>query len=156
MNFIPAVAYHFCLNLPTAFTQPGASTLADLCMVILFQLKFQLLFLFQFDLLLSTVISKTVLVPKPRQALPHILPTSETEVHRMVFFRPKRTAEPTVIPCEQRWMRDYPILNRLLCGFNHALKEGAAGINVIIALSYLFSHLLLYDLALHAHFDNLQ
>ena len=49
-------------------------------------------------------------------------------------------------------MRDYPILNRLLCGFNHALKEGAAGINVIIALSYLFSHLLLYDLALQAHF----
>ena len=40
--------------------------------------------------------------------------------------------------------------------YNHALKEGAAGINVIIALSYLFSHLLLYDMALQAHFDNLQ
>ena len=30
-NFIPAVAYHFCPSLPAVFTQPGASTLADLC-----------------------------------------------------------------------------------------------------------------------------
>ena len=30
-NFIPAVAYHFCLNLLAAFTQPGVPTLADLC-----------------------------------------------------------------------------------------------------------------------------
>ena len=33
MNFIIAVAYHFCPNLPGAFTQPGAPTLADLCIV---------------------------------------------------------------------------------------------------------------------------
>ena len=25
VNFVPALAYHFCLNLPAAFTQPGAS-----------------------------------------------------------------------------------------------------------------------------------
>ena len=31
LNFIPAVAYPFCLNLPAGFTQPGASTLANLC-----------------------------------------------------------------------------------------------------------------------------
>ena len=31
MNFIPAVAYHSCLNLPAAFTQPGALTFADGC-----------------------------------------------------------------------------------------------------------------------------
>ena len=31
VNFITAVAYHFCPSLPAAFTQPGASTLADLC-----------------------------------------------------------------------------------------------------------------------------
>ena len=31
VNCVPAVAYHFCLNLPAAFTQPGASALADLC-----------------------------------------------------------------------------------------------------------------------------
>ena len=31
VNFVPALTYHFCLNLPEAFTQPGASTLADLC-----------------------------------------------------------------------------------------------------------------------------
>ena len=31
VNFITALAYHFCLNLPAAFTQPGAPTLADLC-----------------------------------------------------------------------------------------------------------------------------
>ena len=31
VNFITAVAYHFCSSLPAAFTQPGASTLADLC-----------------------------------------------------------------------------------------------------------------------------
>ena len=31
VNFITAVAYHFCLSLPAAFTQPGALTLADLC-----------------------------------------------------------------------------------------------------------------------------
>ena len=29
--FVPAVAYHFCLALPGAFTQPGSSTFADLC-----------------------------------------------------------------------------------------------------------------------------
>ena len=30
VNFITAVAYQFCLNLPATFTQPGASTLANL------------------------------------------------------------------------------------------------------------------------------
>ena len=30
-NFITAVAYHFCPTLPAAFTQHGASTLANLC-----------------------------------------------------------------------------------------------------------------------------
>ena len=28
VNFVHAVAYHFCLNLPAAFTQPGAHLLA--------------------------------------------------------------------------------------------------------------------------------
>ena len=31
VNFITAVAYHFCLSLPAAFTQPGRSLLADPC-----------------------------------------------------------------------------------------------------------------------------
>ena len=31
MNFASAVAFHFCLNLPAAFTQPGQSLLADPC-----------------------------------------------------------------------------------------------------------------------------
>ena len=31
VNFVAAVAHHFCPSLPAAFTQPGASTLADLC-----------------------------------------------------------------------------------------------------------------------------
>ena len=31
VNFITAVPYHFCPSLPAAFMQPGASTLADLC-----------------------------------------------------------------------------------------------------------------------------
>ena len=30
-KFVPALAYHFCLKLPAAFTQPGAPTLANLC-----------------------------------------------------------------------------------------------------------------------------
>ena len=30
VNVVNAVAYHFCLNWPAAFTQPGASTSADL------------------------------------------------------------------------------------------------------------------------------
>ena len=34
-NFITAVAYHFCPSLPAAFTQPGASTLAELCTILL-------------------------------------------------------------------------------------------------------------------------
>ena len=34
VNFITAVAYHFCPSLPAAFTQPGTSTLADLCSLI--------------------------------------------------------------------------------------------------------------------------
>ena len=32
VNLIAAVAYHFCPMLPAAFTQPGVSALADLCM----------------------------------------------------------------------------------------------------------------------------
>ena len=31
VNFSSPVAYHLCPSLPAAFTQPGASTLADLC-----------------------------------------------------------------------------------------------------------------------------
>ena len=31
LNFVPTVAYHFYLNLPAAFTQPGRSLLADPC-----------------------------------------------------------------------------------------------------------------------------
>ena len=31
VNFITAVAYHFCQSLPEAFTQPGVSTSAELC-----------------------------------------------------------------------------------------------------------------------------
>ena len=31
VNFITAVAFHFCPSLPAALTQPGASTLANLC-----------------------------------------------------------------------------------------------------------------------------
>ena len=30
-NFVPALAYHFCLNLPAAFTQPGARLLVEPC-----------------------------------------------------------------------------------------------------------------------------
>ena len=31
VNFVPAVAYHFCLALPAAFSQPGDRLLADPC-----------------------------------------------------------------------------------------------------------------------------
>ena len=31
VNFVPALAYHFCLNLPAAFTQPGARHLVEPC-----------------------------------------------------------------------------------------------------------------------------
>ena len=31
VNFVPAVAYHSCLSLLAAFTQPGQSLLADSC-----------------------------------------------------------------------------------------------------------------------------
>ena len=31
VKFVPAVAYHFCLNLPGAFTKPGQSLLAEPC-----------------------------------------------------------------------------------------------------------------------------
>ena len=31
VNFVPAVAYNLCLNLPAAFMQPGQSLLADPC-----------------------------------------------------------------------------------------------------------------------------
>ena len=30
-NFVPAVAYHFCLTLPAAFTQPGDLLIAEPC-----------------------------------------------------------------------------------------------------------------------------
>ena len=31
MNFVPAEAYHFCLNLPIAFSQPGKHSFGDPC-----------------------------------------------------------------------------------------------------------------------------
>ena len=31
LNFVPAVAYHFCLNLPAAFSQPGNGNLLHPC-----------------------------------------------------------------------------------------------------------------------------
>ena len=31
VNFVPALAYHFCLNFPAAFTQPGARLLVEPC-----------------------------------------------------------------------------------------------------------------------------
>ena len=31
VNFVPAVAYHFCLRLPAALTQPGRSFLSEPC-----------------------------------------------------------------------------------------------------------------------------
>ena len=33
VNFVPDVAYHFCLNLPETFSQPGVRQLADPCKV---------------------------------------------------------------------------------------------------------------------------
>ena len=33
VNFFPAVAYQFCLDLPATFTKPGASTLSDFCIL---------------------------------------------------------------------------------------------------------------------------
>ena len=31
VNFVPALAYHFCLNFPAAFTEPGARLLVEPC-----------------------------------------------------------------------------------------------------------------------------
>ena len=33
VNFVPPLAYHFCLNLPAASTQPGARLLVEPCTV---------------------------------------------------------------------------------------------------------------------------
>ena len=33
VNFVAAVAYHFCLSLPAAFTKPGRGLLAEPCSV---------------------------------------------------------------------------------------------------------------------------
>ena len=33
MSFVTAVAYHLCVALPAAFTQPGACLLADPCIL---------------------------------------------------------------------------------------------------------------------------
>ena len=41
-NFVSAVAYHSCLSLPAAFTQPGRSLLADPCTLIHGLLKYTL------------------------------------------------------------------------------------------------------------------
>ena len=34
VNFVPAVAYHICLSLPAALSQPGRSLLADPCILL--------------------------------------------------------------------------------------------------------------------------
>ena len=33
MKFVPAVAYHFCLNLPATFSQPRTKKFSQLCNV---------------------------------------------------------------------------------------------------------------------------
>ena len=33
VKFVPAVAYHFCLNLPGAFSQPGKHSFGDTCKI---------------------------------------------------------------------------------------------------------------------------
>ena len=33
VKFVPAVAYHFCLNLPGTFSQPRTKTFSQLCML---------------------------------------------------------------------------------------------------------------------------
>ena len=46
MNFVRAVAYHFCLNLPEKFSQPGDHFLAHPCMYHhLLQMSPELMFL---------------------------------------------------------------------------------------------------------------
>ena len=35
VNFVPAVAYHFCLNLPAAFLQPGSRLIVEPCISVL-------------------------------------------------------------------------------------------------------------------------
>ena len=40
VNFVSAVAYHFCLAVPAAFAQPGDHLLADLCMLSSFAFVF--------------------------------------------------------------------------------------------------------------------
>ena len=39
VNFVPAVAYHFCLNLPAAFSQPGARLILEPCTYCIFLAK---------------------------------------------------------------------------------------------------------------------
>ena len=39
VKFDPAVAFHFCLALPAAFTQPGAHFLTELCVIALHMLS---------------------------------------------------------------------------------------------------------------------
>ena len=34
VNFVLALAYHFCLNLPAAFSQPGARLLVEPCIAV--------------------------------------------------------------------------------------------------------------------------
>ena len=36
VNFVPALAYHFCLALPEAFTQPGDPLLAEPCIAVVY------------------------------------------------------------------------------------------------------------------------
>ena len=39
VNFVNALAYHFCLALPAAFTQPGAHLLAEHCTILSVTMK---------------------------------------------------------------------------------------------------------------------
>ena len=39
VNFVLALAYHFCLNLPAAFTQPRARLLVEPCIIPKFGVK---------------------------------------------------------------------------------------------------------------------
>ena len=73
VNFVPALAHHFCLNLPSAFTQPGACLLVEPCTVWginLFLMSFVICFLKVLPVCLSiTSASATMQLKKNRLTL---------------------------------------------------------------------------------------
>ena len=87
VNVFPAVAYHFCLALPAAFTQPGAHFLPKPCMLTAFDID-EISFQSPPSLHTTSVsITSGVGAPPPQPRAAKVMVTSLINCHYLISFK---------------------------------------------------------------------